>query len=92
MAMPPPENAAPRMPKEVRQARRLNKGDDIKWAKVWFPKDFKFEFPEVTKNEEEGDVEEKVEEDVARTREEFRKSYGRHALLNRKGAPNFFGL
>merc|ERR1712029_58618 len=88
-----PRNAAPQMPQRYEKATRLNKGEDIKIAQVFFPKDFKFKFPDVTKNpEEKGDAMDQTEKAVAMEKQQFRKSYGRHAILNRRGAPNFFGL
>ena len=93
MASPPPRNAAPIIPDEFAKPKRLNKEPDEKHAQVTFPKDFSFTFPDVTWDHEENvDRITETTEELAKTKEEFKKTVGRHAQLNRRGAPNFFGL
>lgn len=69
----------------------LYKDEDTKYARVTFPADFVFEAPDVTKENEESQRK-RAQTEIEQSRKVHRKEVGKHARLNRRGAPNFFGL
>merc|ERR1712243_14234 len=74
------------------QVKDLYKDDDTKIATVIFPKDFQFEFPEVTKVKDDKSQEEQYKEDMEQQKRSYRKTLGKHSLVRRRGVSNFFGL
>ena len=75
-----------------RNLGELYKDDDVKVAYVTFPKDYKWEFPDVTtKPETDQKSEKKAESEVVQAKKEFKKSAGL-SKGTRKGIPTFFGL
>merc|ERR1719499_2270012 len=65
MATPSSKNAAPPMPDHLRKAQRLNKEEDDKIAQVFFPKDYVFEWPEVTLDKEDKGVNKEEDDKIA---------------------------
>ena len=61
---------------------------------MFFPKDYVFEWPEVTSDKEDKGVskEVKMKEDVDRAKKENMQSKSKVDKLNRRGAHHFFGL
>ena len=61
---------------------------------MFFPKDYVFEWPEVTLDREDKGVskEVKMKEDVDRAKKENMQSKSKVDKLNRRGAHHFFGL
>lgn len=94
IAAPSSKNAAPPMPDHIRKGQRLNKEEDDKIAQVFFPKDYVFEWPEVTLDPEDKGVskEVKAKEGVDRAMKENMQSKSKVDKLNRRGAHHFFGL
>ena len=68
---------------------KLYKDDDYKLAYVTLPKDFQFEFPDVTEKPESDKKQEKqAETEVNQAKKQFKK----FSRGTRKGIPSFFGL
>ena len=73
----------------IKQHGEFYKDDDYKVAFVIMPKDYKFEFPDVTSKPEADKKQEKEgESEVKEAKKQFRK----YAGGTKKGVPAFFGL
>ena len=76
-------------PNYSRKFGQLYKDDDFKVAFVTMPKDYKFEFPDVTKKSA---SEQKQVDDAESEVEQTKKQFQQSVRGTKRGVPSFFGL
>ena len=74
---------------QISRKNELYKEDDYKVAYVLMPKDYKFEFPDVTKKPEDQEKQEKNAEDEV---DMAKKQFAKYAKGTKRGIPSFFGI
>ena len=73
----------------IRNFGELYKDDDYKVAFITMPKDYKFEFPDVTTKPE---ADKKQEKESASEVDEAKKQFRKYTRGTKQGVPSFFGL
>ena len=75
--------------RQINKKMELYKEDDFKVAYVVMPKDYKFEFPNVT---EQPESEKKQAKDAETEVETTKRIYMKNAKGAKRGIPSFFGI